>query len=169
MKMSMPHRAAPPSPRQCTGATMAAAERTGGCLCGAVRYRLANATAFGACHCGMCRKFSGGVFLAVDAAPGDVSWESSESLRVFPSSEWAERGFCATCGSSLFWRLTAEGPRTGTTAIAAGTLDSLDGLAFDSEIYTDHKPAAYAFAGDRPRKTEDECLAGAGLGPSTPA
>ena len=114
----------------------------------------------------MCRRFAGGVFLAVETDPEEVTWERAESLRVHASSDWAERGFCATCGSSLFWRMTAEGPHKGMTAIAAGTLGSLEGLTFDSEIYIDRKPDAYTFAGERSRMTEAEVLAMFGVTPT---
>ena len=136
---------------------MSNAELTGGCLCGAVRYRLTGAAPhFDACHCSMCRRFSGGVFLAVEVPAGGLSWESGEDeIATYASSDWAERGFCRRCGSNLFWRMR-EG---GMMALAAGTLDSLDGLEFTAEIFIDHKPDAYAFAGERKRMTEAEVIA----------
>lgn len=134
--------------------------QTGGCLCGAVRFRLHEApTSYGACHCGMCRKFSGGIELGVMVPPGGVTWEQDETLRTYKSSEWAERGFCTTCGSSLFWRLTAPGPAQGMLSLAVGALDSMEGLTFDTEVYIDHKPASYAFAGERNRMTEADVMA----------
>lgn len=137
-----------------------AATTTGGCLCGGVRYRLATApTSFGACHCGMCRRFTGGVEFGIQVPPDGITWEAEDSLRTYGSSAWAERGFCCTCGSSPFWRLTAAGPMQGLMSLAAGTLDSLEGLTFDVEVYIDHKPAAYAFAGERKRMTEADVMA----------
>lgn len=142
---------------------------TGGCLCGQVRYRLAEApVAFGACHCGMCRKFSGGVELGVQITANDLTWESGEDLiQTYASSDWAERGFCSKCGSSLFWRFTGDGPLQGMFSISAGSLDSLEGLTFDTEVYIDHKPGGYAFAGERTRMTEAEVLKMAGVAEST--
>jgi hypothetical protein len=138
--------------------------RTGRCLCGAVRYTLAEpATEFGACHCSMCRRFTGGIELGVQVQPGGVTFEGEEALRVHASSDWAERGFCGTCGSSLFWRLTAPGPMQGLMSVTAGTLDSLEGLTFASEVYIDAKPSAYAFAGTHSRLTEAETLAEFGV------
>jgi hypothetical protein len=133
---------------------------TGGCLCGTVRYRLTEPpAAFGACHCQMCRRFSGGVELGVQVLPGGIVWESDETVRTYRSSDWAERGFCSVCGSSLFWRLTAPGPMRGMLALSAGTLDSFAGLDFESEVYIDAKPHAYAFAGERKRMTEADVMA----------
>ncbi|MEM8957150.1 MAG: GFA family protein, partial [Pseudomonadota bacterium] len=114
---------------------------TGGCLCGAVRYRLAEPPKnYGACHCGMCRKFSGGIELGLEVPPGGVTWEDETHLKVYKSSEWAERGFCDVCGSSLFWRLTAPGPMHGLLSLSAGSLDRFEGLNFVNEVYIDQKP-----------------------------
>ena len=136
---------------------MSDVELTGGCLCGAVRYRVTGAEPhFDACHCSMCRRFSGGVFLAVEVPAEGLTWESGEDeIATHASSDWAERGFCRRCGSSLFWRM----PEGGMMALAAGTLDSLEGLEFASEIFIDRKPDAYAFAGERKRTTEAEVIA----------
>ncbi len=132
----------------------------GGCLCGAVRYRLKEPPkSYGACHCGMCRKFSGGIELGVEVPPGGIVWEKDETLITYKSSEWAERGFCSKCGSSLFWRLTAEGPMQGLLSLSAGSLDSLEGMEFTTEVYIDHKPDGHAFAGERKRMTEADVMA----------
>jgi len=133
---------------------------TGGCLCGRARYRLTEPpTSFGACHCQMCRKFSGGIELGLQVMPGGVVWEGDETVRTYRSSDWAERGFCEICGSSLFWRLTMPGPMQGLLGLAVGSLDQIDGLDFDTEVYIDAKPDAYAFAGERKRMTEADVMA----------
>lgn len=133
---------------------------TGGCLCGAARYRLAETPRqFGACHCKMCRKFSGGVELGLQLPAEAVIWEANATVKTYASSEWAERGFCEICGSSLFWRLTAPGPMHGMYALAVGSLDSFEGLEFSAEVYIDAKPACYAFEGERKTMTEADVMA----------
>lgn len=143
-----------------------AIERTGGCLCGAVRYRAALPSGHvHACHCGTCRRWAGGPALAL-AAPADaVTFDGAENLSHYASSEWAERVFCKTCGTHLYFRVTADGPAKGEYSLSAGTLDDLSGLSLSQEIYVDAKPACYAFAGDQPRLTEAEFLASIGLSP----
>ena len=83
-------------------------------------------------------------------------------IGTYTSSEWAERCFCKTCGSSLFYRLTMEGPMQGTHHFALGTLDDANGIAFEGEIFIDRKPDVYDFAGDHMRMTEAEFLASIG-------
>ena len=134
--------------------------KTGQCLCGAVSYELAEApSSYGACHCVMCRRFSGGIEMGVEVPPAGITWTGEERIGTYQSSDWAERGFCKTCGSSLFWRLTAEGPMQGLLSLSAGSLDDLNGMEFKTEVYIDAKPDSYAFAGDRKRMTEAEVMA----------
>ena len=137
--------------------------RNGSCLCGTVSYELdARPERAGACHCGMCRKFSGGVYLAFEVPAGGVTFRGEEMIGTYTSSEWAERCFCKTCGSSLFYRLTMEGPMQGTHHFALGTLDDANGIAFEGEIFIDRKPDVYDFAGDHMRMTEAEFMASIG-------
>lgn len=132
--------------------------KTGGCLCNAVRYTLATAPDHvDYCHCSMCRKFGGPMGLEVQ--PGGIVWEGEDQIQTYASSEWAERGFCRTCGSSLFWRMTAEGPGQGMLSLNAGTLDDMSGLPLKTEIYIDHKPDGYAFDGQTTKMTEAEVMA----------
>lgn len=138
----------------------------GHCLCGAVRYTLAApAKSFAACHCSMCRRWTGGVEMGLHNPPGGIVWEGEENIATYRSSEWAERGFCRICGSGLFWRLTAPGPMQGMLSLSVGSLDSVEGLSFDTEVYIDHKPDTYAFAGERTRMTEAKVLASVGAPP----
>ena len=129
-------------------------ERAGGCLCGAVRFR-ARLThhIFGACHCEMCRRWTGSALLAISVPTGNVTWQGEGSIARYQSSDWAERAHCRRCGSALFYRVTSDGPGAGDIELPVGAFDNADGLVFDSEIYIDLKPDSYAFAGDRARMT----------------
>jgi hypothetical protein len=77
---------------------------TGGCQCGAVRYR-AEAVLDNAhlCHCRMCQKAVGGLFAALVSAPRDAfAWTRGQPAR-WRSSAKVDRGFCAACGTPLFY------------------------------------------------------------------
>lgn len=128
---------------------------SGGCLCGAVRYTaVPEKYEMDACHCDMCRKWSGGVLMTVPCE--DVVVADDTQLGIYPSSEWGERVFCKTCGTSLFWRLR-DG--SGHVAVAFPSIDDLSGLEFAEEIFIDEKPDLYAFAGERRRRTGAQVIA----------
>lgn len=129
----------------------------GRCLCGAVRVRAEPADPhLHACHCGMCRRWTGLAFAAFPAAPGTV--EATGPIRTRAFSDWAERAWCDECGSALWYEVTAEGPIKGTRHVAAGLFDDAGGLSLGSEIYIDidRKSSGYAFAGEHPVKTQAE-------------
>ncbi len=128
---------------------------SGSCLCGAVKFTLASENSqVGACHCSMCRTWSGGVVFALDEIR-DLKVTGEESMSVYKSSDWAERCFCKTCGTNLFWR----SEQLGHTVVMAGAIENQSALKFVSEIFVDAKPAYYAFSNETKKYTEAEVLA----------
>lgn len=116
-------------------------ELAGACLCGNVKLRaMVKDMVYGACHCSTCRKWGGGPLLAVECAQAPAI-DGVEHVRAYASSEWAERGFCANCGTHLFYRLK-DG---GMYALPVGLLDDGD-WRFGHQVFIDEKPAHYAFA-----------------------
>ncbi|MFP4328419.1 MAG: GFA family protein [Paracoccaceae bacterium] len=131
-------------------------DRTAGCLCGAVRLRISDMpSGFGACHCEMCRRWTGAAFLAVETPAAGVTVErGADRIARYQSSGWAERAWCGTCGSHLWYRVTRAGHAgAGCHEIPLGLLDDPSGLAFEREIYIDCKPGGFAFAGQETRET----------------
>ena len=129
------------------------ASESGGCLCGKVRFTAQDVERhFHACHCGMCRRWAGGPLFGTMA--GEVAFENEDQITVFSSSEWAERGFCKSCGTNLFYRL-----KSGGYFMCVGAFDEGASFKLAGEIYVDHQPDGYRFAGDQPRLTEAEALA----------
>ena len=130
-------------------------------MCGAVRFVAEGVKSeFDACHCGMCRRWTGGPLFTTETQ--SVVFEGTASLGRYPSSDWAERGFCKTCGSTLFYYLKP----TETFAMSVGAFDDSSAFRLSEEIYIDSKPAGYAMAGDHPRLTEAETLAKFGFSES---
>jgi hypothetical protein len=128
---------------------------TGRCLCGAVRFAFeAKKHDVEVCHCGMCRRWTGGPQLGL-AHDGAVSFEGAEHIGVYASSDWAERTFCKVCGTSLYWRIRG----TDEYSFCAGTLDDESGLELSTEIFIDEKPAYYAFANETKKLTAKEAMA----------
>jgi hypothetical protein len=107
---------------------------TGSCLCGAVSYRVHGPLRDVVnCHCGQCRRFHGHFAAYTAALRSEVKVrDDSRQLRWYSSSQKARRGFCARCGSSLFW----DEHRSDLLRIAAGTLDLPTGLRTIAHIYT---------------------------------
>lgn len=72
---------------------------TGGCQCGAVRFRAGRLGRASICHCRMCQKAFGGFFGPyVDAL--DFVWTRG-APKHFQSSNQVRRGFCGDCGTQL--------------------------------------------------------------------
>lgn len=128
---------------------------TGRCLCGAVEFAVALKNRdVGACHCGMCRRWTGGVFLALEYV-GDVELTKGDALGIYPSSDWGERCFCKTCGTSLFWRLRGG----GHGVVSAQALDGASDVRLANEIFYDEKPGYYSFAEPTHKMTGAEVMA----------
>ncbi len=88
-----------------------------------------------------------------------MRFTKEDGLAIYTSSSWAERGFCKTCGSSLFYRVTVPGPMQGQCHVGLGTLDDAKGIPLTGEIYIDLKPDGYSFAEDTRKMTEAEVVA----------
>ena len=106
-------------------------EHLGGCLCGAVRYRVEGPLrGVIVCHCGVCRRTHAGPahFTACPRERLEITTE--DDLR-WHEHDGARRGFCAVCGSRLFWDRGRA-----TISIAAGSVDEPTGLSTSHHIYT---------------------------------
>lgn len=128
---------------------------TGKCLCGAVKITLTSQPKeVGVCHCGMCRRWGSGPAMAIEAGKG-VEIEGEGHVTTYRSSDWAERAFCKTCGSNLYYRLIDA----GSYVVCAGLFDNQDSLAFTNQIFIDEKPSFYDFANDTKNLTGAEVFA----------
>ncbi len=136
---------------------MAAGERiTGRCICGAATFAATlKDGAMHACHCDMCRRWTGGVLLYLPVETEDFELSGGGAIGIYQSSEWAERGFCKLCGTSLFWRMR-DG---GGADVSAQAVDDSGRFPFESEMFIEEKPANYAFANDTLKRTGAEVMA----------
>ena len=99
------------------------------------------------CHCGQCRRQTGLYFAATAAEKSAFTLTADTALRWFAASDYAERGFCGTCGSVLFWKAHSA----SYIAILAGSLDDPSGLKAASHICTDGRPTFYALCDGLPQ------------------
>lgn len=125
----------------------------GHCLCGAVTLRVAGETAgwVGACHCGLCQRWSGGLFLCFPAEVDQVS--VTGPVKSYQSSSFAERAFCADCGTHLWMRDLDD--ESGYD-LMPGLFEAARDWELKSEIYCDQALASVHLAGDHRRATAAE-------------
>lgn len=124
------------------------------CLCGAVTLTAPDVSEIGACHCGMCRRWSGGPFLALHCGTG-VEFSGREKIKNYQSSQWADRAFCADCGTHLYYKLKA----TGEYFVPAGLFSEIPDATLRSQIFIDNKPDYYSFSNETENLTEAEVYA----------
>ncbi|TNE35150.1 MAG: GFA family protein [Alphaproteobacteria bacterium] len=120
----------------------------GSCLCGAVAYDVTGPLRdIVYCHCSQCQKSSGHHFAATAAPLENFRLTEDRGLKWYKSSEWADRGFCGTCGANMLWRLKG-GERMG---ILAGSLDDCSDLKAVSHIFVADKKPYYAITDGLPQ------------------
>lgn len=125
--------------------------RTGGCLCGAVRYEIAGPlrpVVF--CHCTQCRRNTGHFMAATAARHHDFRLLAADELCWYASSDAARRGFCGRCGSTLFWQANGR----DYISITAGSLDGLTGLTSACHIHIADKGDYYSIADGVPQHAD---------------
>ncbi|RYE08589.1 MAG: GFA family protein [Hyphomicrobiales bacterium] len=134
---------------------------TGGCQCGAVRYRIAAAPVKPhICHCRMCQKASGAAFMAFAEAElgAGFSWTRGQPTW-FRSSEAVERGFCAACGTSLHFRYVGS-PRLD---VALASLDEPEAIRPAQEFGGESRLGWLDLLGHLPRSTTEGTTPAAAL------
>jgi len=125
---------ATPAPARAAGA-LGAGFRDGGCLCGAVRFRIGLPALWVAhCHCSMCRRAQGAGFVTwVGTDETRFVLESgADVLRRYQSSAEGSRSFCGRCGSPLFFR-SSRWP--GEVHVTLANLDDPSGLVPQTHAY----------------------------------
>lgn len=109
----------------------------GGCLCGAIRYRVTAApTALLVCHCRTCRRAAGAPSLAWAVFRASDFAFTSGKPATFASSPGVERGFCGRCGTTLTY---ADADRPDVADVTTATLDNPDAFVPTKEIWLEEK------------------------------
>ncbi|MFQ6018145.1 MAG: GFA family protein [Kiloniellaceae bacterium] len=113
---------------------------TGRCLCGAVAYELRGPLrGVVNCHCRQCLRSHGNFAAYTAVKRTDFLLTEDRGLAWYRSSRAARRGFCAKCGSSLFW----DGTGRDYLAVAAGSIDPPTGLKTIRHIFVASKSDYY--------------------------
>ncbi len=124
----------------------------GGCQCGTVRYEISGEPILAAiCHCSMCRR--------ANAAPA-VAWAmfqesqvsfTGDQLKIFRSSEEAQRGFCSTCGTQISFTASFL---PGLIDITVGSLDNPESVTPTLHYWYSNHLSWVEFSDELPRYPE---------------
>jgi hypothetical protein len=124
----------------------------GGCLCGEIRYRVSGEpVAATLCHCGSCRRASGGTNVAWAVFEKNMfEWLAEEPAK-YSSSPGIGWLFCGTCGSLVGYRRSS---RPEHMDITTGTLDDPDRFPPKVEIWLDQKIGWETLHPDLPKRQQ---------------
>ena len=121
---------------------------SGSCQCGGVHFEISgDLRPVIYCHCSQCRKMSGHYVAATGCDTDKLSIQSDATLTWYRTSDTAQRGFCAVCGSSLFWKPDSD----DHMGIFAGALDVPSGLTAGRHIFVADKADYYDIADGLPQ------------------
>jgi hypothetical protein len=129
----------------------------GGCLCGAIRYRAAVPPMRAViCHCSICRKHTGAPIASFVHFPIDSFTWLKEQPKRYRSSEFAERGFCSQCGSTVTMH---EEVLSDRVQVAIGSLDQPDRVAVNDHVWTQDQISWFDVRDDLPRFRQNSSAA----------
>jgi hypothetical protein len=115
----------------------------GSCLCGAVAFAIDGPTsAVELCHCVQCRKWTGHAFANIEVPREALQVQGEAAVAWYQSSATVRRGFCRTCGSTLFFD-PLDRVKHGWIGVAMGALEAPTGLAIGLHIFTAEKGDYY--------------------------
>ena len=127
---------------------------TGGCLCGAVRYRAdATETLHYMCHCTDCQRYGGAGYhaaIVVASAEVELTGEPRVYTKTADSGRTVARYFCGDCGGHLF---TSPWPEATRYSLKAGTLDDQNLYRPAHEIW---RQSAVAWIAEAERELFDQ-------------
>ena len=123
---------------------------TGRCLCGDITFTVNGAPkGASACHCTQCRKQSGHYWASAYVPQTEI--EISGPVSWYEASAAAKRGFCAHCGTLLFWKAHDE----DTISFSLGVLEDPTGLKLERHIFVADKGAYYTLEDGLPQAPGD--------------
>lgn len=130
-------------------------ERTGGCQCGQIRYRItADPLTLAVCHCRDCQRQSGSAFGMSLIVPESAFELTSGALKTFETRTDSGRvktcAFCPDCGVRIYNATSAR------KSIKAGTLDDVSRLQPRAHFWTGRKQPWTVLPTDLPCYDEEK-------------
>ena len=126
----------------------------GQCLCGEVAFSFDDGDfkQTSACHCSQCRQWSGNYWASGNIPFGALNFSKDAGLGWYRASDYARRGFCTACGSSLFWHADRLDEYKDRIAVALGALASPTGVSLTEHIFVADKGDYYHISDGLPQK-----------------
>jgi hypothetical protein len=126
----------------------------GSCLCGAVTFEVDGALPGpDACHCTKCRKHSGHYYAGTDVPRSALTIHGEDHVTWYASSEKVRRGFCRTCGSSLFFD-PLDREKHAWIGVAMGAFDTPTETKLRIHIFVADKGDYYEIADGLPQNEQ---------------
>lgn len=123
----------------------------GSCLCGQITFTITgDLPQPTACHCTACRKHSGHYEASVDVRREVLSITGVDHIRWYQSSRKVRRGFCGTCGSTLFWDPVFQ----DWTAVVMGAFNTPTQTTLARHIFVADKGDYYDIADGLPQNEQ---------------
>ena len=124
---------------------------TGSCLCGAVKFEVeGELPPPDGCHCTQCRKVSGHYWASTDIPRTALKVHGEFNVAWFRSSEKVQRGFCSTCGATLFFDPIGK----DWIAVSMGAFDSPTGTRLAKHIFVADKGDYYDITDGLPQNAQ---------------
>jgi len=136
---------------------MSGTDLTGGCQCGAVRFRITGVVRYASiCHCRMCQKAMAAPFGAFASVPTEgIAWTRGQR-KTFQSSNAIARGFCGDCGTPLTYEVAGGGKHV---ALALCAFDDPSALTPRRQSGMDTRIAWMDLVNDLPSPSAEEIAA----------
>ncbi len=127
---------------------------TGSCLCGAITFEVeGELPGPDACHCTACRKWSGHYAAGTDVKRAALTIHGAGAITWYASSERVRRGFCSTCGASLFFD-PLDRAKHDWIGVSMGAFDPPTGTRLAIHIFVADKGDYYDIADGVPQNPQ---------------
>ena len=118
------------------------------CLCGGVKIKVRGKLRHVInCHCSQCMKTHGNYAAYTACSEKNITFIKKRTLKWYSSSKIAKRGFCSSCGASMFYKLL----KSNNISIAAGMFHNPTKLKTHSNIFTKGKLDYYKLQSTLPK------------------
>lgn len=103
------------------------------------------------CHCVQCRKWTGHFLVSTDVPRRALTIEGADAVAWYESSKKVRRGFCSTCGSSLFFD-PLDQAKHDWIGVSMGAFEPPTGTRLGVHVFVSEKGDHYDIADGVPQR-----------------